>query len=284
MRERGAPDPRIRREWGWRERCLGPGVPRFDLLLLTLLATDVVVGCDPSRHRGFREERDEGAGGHEVAGGGACGDLARDPCIACCAQPQGAGACACGPICAPECSDACHGGFVSFDCVACVTDALEQGTCAPAADDDACARSCPADAGESSSGATTTAGAGSGGSSGDASEACVDRINQYRGTLGLPPYARWTRAERCADGQAESDSMSGEAHGAFTQCREWAQNECPGWPGTPGGVIGECLDAMWDEGPGGGHYENMSSSDYTEVACGFHVTPSGDVWAVQDFR
>jgi hypothetical protein len=41
---------------------------------------------------------------------------------------------------------------------------------------------------------------------------------------------------------------------------------------------------MWGEGPGGGHYENMSSNEYTAVACGFHDTGSGGVWAVQDFK
>lgn len=85
------------------------------------------------------------------------------------------------------------------------------------------------------------------------------------------------------------DSQSGQAHGAFGQCGEWAQNECPGWPGPPGGMITDCLQMMWDEGPGAdfnthGHYINMSSQQYTQVACGFYVTPSGDVWAIQNFK
>jgi len=41
---------------------------------------------------------------------------------------------------------------------------------------------------------------------------------------------------------------------------------------------------MWGEGPGGGHYENMASRSYSEVGCGIYVTPSRDVWIVQDFR
>jgi hypothetical protein len=41
---------------------------------------------------------------------------------------------------------------------------------------------------------------------------------------------------------------------------------------------------MWDEGPGGGHYENMKSTDSTRVACGFYITPGGDVWSVQNFQ
>jgi hypothetical protein len=43
-------------------------------------------------------------------------------------------------------------------------------------------------------------------------------------------------------------------------------------------------DMMWAEGPGGGRYDNMTSTGSTRVACGFHTTPGGEVWAVQDFR
>ncbi len=122
-----------------------------------------------------------------------------------------------------------------------------------------------------------------------AAQDCVDMINAYRASIGRPPYARWTAAEGCADDQAHDDSQSHVPHGAFGQCGEWAQNECPGWPGPPAQMIGSCLQAMWNEGPGDdfathGHYINMSSTSYTKVACGFHVTANGSVWAVQDFQ
>ena len=106
----------------------------------------------------------------------------------------------------------------------------------------------------------------------------------FRATKGLPPYARWKNEESCVDGQAKSDSESGTAHGAFGKCGEWAQDECPGWPGTPSSMIGSCLQDMWNEGPGGGHYDNMANTKYTQAACGFYTTPSGKVWAVQDFK
>ena len=130
---------------------------------------------------------------------------------------------------------------------------------------------------------------GGGGRSLDAeSDACVDRINELRATIDLPPLARWTDAEPCADGQAKSDSETGVFHGAFGECGESAQNECPGWPSYDDVVEG-CLQMMWDEGPGEpyeehGHYINMTNTAYTEVACGFYTTPEGAVWAVQDFR
>lgn len=118
---------------------------------------------------------------------------------------------------------------------------------------------------------------------------CVDKINAYRATLSLPPLAAWTEQGKCSDGEAQSDSQSGTAHGAFGTCTEMAQNECPGWGGPPEKMIGGCLDMMWAEGPGAdfskhGHYINMSSTKYTKVACGFFQTSEGKWWSVQNFR
>ena len=121
-------------------------------------------------------------------------------------------------------------------------------------------------------------------SDGSAEQTCVDTINMYRAKVGAPAYTRWTSEESCADGEAKSDSSSGAAHGAFGSCKEFAQNECPGWPGPAGSMIPQCLAAMWAEGPGGGHYENMKSKQYTQVSCGFYTLPNGKVWAVQNFK
>ena len=122
-----------------------------------------------------------------------------------------------------------------------------------------------------------------------AAQHCVDTINMYRATLNLPPYERWVEAEECSSGEAESDSISGNPHGAFGTCGEWAQNECPGWPGPPEQLLDGCLAQMWAEGPGEpfsehGHYINMSSTQYTKVACGFFQTGQGNYWAVQNFQ
>lgn len=118
---------------------------------------------------------------------------------------------------------------------------------------------------------------------------CVDVINMYRASIGVAPVSRWVDAEVCSNGEAESDSMTGQAHGAFGSCGEFAQNECPGWPGPTESLIDGCLELMWAEGPGEpysehGHYINMSNPDYTVVACGFHETENGSWWAVQNFK
>jgi hypothetical protein len=119
------------------------------------------------------------------------------------------------------------------------------------------------------------------------SQACVDHINALRATVGLGPLARLVGAEACADGQSQSESITyPPAHQAFGRCQESAQDECPGWGSLTGaaGIVPGCLDAMWGEGPGGGHYDIMTSTAYSIVACGFFVAADGTVWSVQDFR
>ena len=118
--------------------------------------------------------------------------------------------------------------------------------------------------------------------------ACVDRINAFRASLNLASYVRWEAGETCADQAAKTDAERHDAHSAFGSCEEWAQNECPGWRSVSS-VIDDCLQSMWDEGPGEdfnthGHYINMTNESYTQVACGFYITPDGDVWAVQNFQ
>ncbi len=119
---------------------------------------------------------------------------------------------------------------------------------------------------------------------------CVDEVNRLRATVNLPALERWREAEGCSDVQAQADSISRAAHGAFGQCQERAQNECPGWPGPPEKMIGSCLNAMWAEGPDTkdgkehGHYVNMTNTSYTKVACGFALTAQGQVWAVQNYK
>jgi len=141
------------------------------------------------------------------------------------------------------------------------------------------------------SGNTAAGSPATGGGSDDYADArirCVDRTNELRASIGLAPIPRLASAEPCVDGQAKSDSETGEAHGAFDACvdevKGWrgvAQNECPGYASVES-ALGGCLDMMWAEGPGGGHYDNMTGKS-THTACGFYTTPKGKVWMVQDF-
>lgn len=125
-------------------------------------------------------------------------------------------------------------------------------------------------------------------SSGDPAADCVRRINQFRWECQcLPPLERWTEGEQCADEHAEYDARNLRGHAGFNDdiCspRGNAQNECPDWNSWDQ-VIDQCLQMMWDEGPGEnfqehGHYLNMSNTSFSRVACG-----SGSNWYVQNFQ
>lgn len=147
--------------------------------------------------------------------------------------------------------------------------------------------SCGSDDPPSSSGASSEASSGASSTTAGGStvhELCVNVINEYRAKDGLPPFARWTDGETCADGQAESDADTNRPHGAFGRCKELAQNECPGQPGPPEKMIRNCLGLMWAQGPGEGHHDMMASTKWKQVACGFHTTSRGAVWSVQNYR
>jgi hypothetical protein len=135
-------------------------------------------------------------------------------------------------------------------------------------------------------------------STGDIYQDCVNRINQFLTQCAcLPALERRTDGEDCADQMAEYDAGKNSPHaGAKANiCQPGgAQNECPGYASN-NQVISLCLQQMWDEGPPPtsscsgscyemhGHYINMTEPSVTKVACGFYTTPSGEVWAVQNF-
>lgn len=116
---------------------------------------------------------------------------------------------------------------------------------------------------------------------------CVAEINRYRAMVGAAALPLWSEAQSCTTDQCQSDAASMRAHGAFGTCTELGQNECPGWGGWHGDptvVVRDCLAAMWAEGPGGGHYENMRRTTWKKVSCSVYVAPNGEVTAIQNFR
>jgi hypothetical protein len=129
-------------------------------------------------------------------------------------------------------------------------------------------------------------------STGNPYEDCVAHINQLRWKCQcLPALGRWKGGEPCANTHAKYDSKHGihaGFNGEICTPQGMAQNECPAWP-SKSRVVGECLQRMWDEGPGKrfskhGHYLNMSNPSYEHVACGFAKSAAGEVWSVQNFR
>lgn len=119
---------------------------------------------------------------------------------------------------------------------------------------------------------------------------CLDEINRYRATLGLKALAWSATLEAYADEGTRYDAARDKAHahfGAVDPNPADAENEIPGWPlkdyKTVSAVMVQGSKMMWDEGPGGGHYENIKGS-HTTVGCGIHITAAGNVWIIQDFR
>ncbi len=118
---------------------------------------------------------------------------------------------------------------------------------------------------------------------------CVDTINGYRASKGLAALTRSAELDAYAATAAESDDGTRQRHRHFYRTRGGgiarAENEIPWWPltsGDPRDVIRDGTAAMWAEGPGGGHYENLIGA-HTEVGCGVFV--NGDrVTVVQAFR
>lgn len=116
-----------------------------------------------------------------------------------------------------------------------------------------------------------------GASGGDASDKwaaarqrCSTRTNELRAQAGSAAVAPYPEKRACVDQQARDDSLSGDAHGTFGRCGERAQNECPRSSKDPVKAVEACLEMMFDEGPGGGHYENIVGKRYTKMECGFY--------------
>jgi hypothetical protein len=65
------------------------------------------------------------------------------------------------------------------------------------------------------------------------------------------------------------------------------ENEIPWWPlatyRTVRAVIRDGIAAMWAEGPGGAHYQSMTSTSVSLFGCGAYVG-DGEVTVVQAFR
>jgi len=134
---------------------------------------------------------------------------------------------------------------------------------------------------------------GDGGSSGNpsAQQFCVSETNRYRAMVGKPAVAESSSLEAYADTGAMVD-FSSAPHDHFTMTDgggiAMAENECPvqgNWMLAPGGdiamLVGQCIAAFWSEGPGGGHYDNMTGP-YAKLGCGIYQQGTG-VTIVQDY-
>jgi hypothetical protein len=156
-------------------------------------------------------------------------------------------------------------------------------------------------------GGTVSGGGGGGGGGGGADapagdptalQFCVSETNRYRMTVPAPgtgaPRAPVTESA-ALEAYAATGAMydfSHQPHDHFKNTSgggiAFAENECPGqlgWTIMPGqavkDVVGACVAAFYNGGPGEGHYENMMGP-YASLGCGIYQQ-GNQITILQDF-
>ncbi len=114
----------------------------------------------------------------------------------------------------------------------------------------------------------------------DAYQLCLDKTNQLRATVGKPALTHSAALEDYSNASAHYDFDNPSPPHAHFMMKpvgggiSFAENECPHWDlsfggGDEKGLVSACLDAFWSEGPGGGHYDNMTGP-YKTLGCGLY--------------
>jgi uncharacterized protein YkwD len=123
----------------------------------------------------------------------------------------------------------------------------------------------------------------------------LDLINASRATVGLPPYPfsslESNGTATCVGSLGHSVEMSQEgaiSHDQFPAdiCVSFASaGENVGYTSgvSESDGIAETHQAMMNEGPSGGHYQNIMSSSFTTVGIGLYVDSAGTLWLTEDF-
>ena len=125
-----------------------------------------------------------------------------------------------------------------------------------------------------------------------AHQLCISETNKDRATKGKPAVVESAQLETYADAGAMHDfATSPHDHFSMTSGGgiAFAENECPqqgNWNlsfgnGDLGMTVAACVKAFFDEGPGGGHYENMMGN-YGTLGCGIYVQGQ-QLTIVQDY-
>ena len=128
----------------------------------------------------------------------------------------------------------------------------------------------------------------------------VDRINAYRAKKSLPPYLYDQKQSDFALAGSQQLSQDHQAHAHFAAQAEGSKvfgSKAAENQGDPNGVpsmdadhvkngqkqIDVMLDLMFKEGPGGGHYDNMMSSDLRRVGIGLYFQSGQTLYLTNDF-
>jgi len=127
----------------------------------------------------------------------------------------------------------------------------------------------------------------------------VERVNAFRATKGLPGLLYDTKISAFAKSGSEQYARDHTPHAHFAAHAQGA----PGFgsrsaenQGDPNGVpsmdpdpvksgqkqIDVLLKLMFDEGPGGGHYDNMMNPRFRRIGIGLHYA-GGKLYLTNDF-
>ena len=163
----------------------------------------------------------------------------------------------------------------------------------------ACGMLSPGGSGGGGSGGGGSGGAGGGGgTTADAHvQHNVDMLNMYRAQNGVAPLTLDDGLSTFSTTASDMLESSGQAHGYFMAqagsgalwsqgfCNTAAENQAPGWPvnGDEDATVDAILQAMMDEGPGGGHHDNILAASSTRVGVGLVVDANQALWFTNDF-
>ena len=155
--------------------------------------------------------------------------------------------------------------------------------------------------GSAGSGGGGSAGSGGGGGSTNTDahvQHNVDMLNMYRAQAGVAPLTLDDALSTFSTTASNMLESTGQAHGYFVAqsnsgalwsqgfCSSAAENQAPGWPingGDEDATIDGILKAMMDEGPGGGHHDNILAASSTRVGVGLVVDAQQQLWFTNDF-
>jgi hypothetical protein len=165
----------------------------------------------------------------------------------------------------------------------------------------ACGLFAPQGSGGGGSGGGGGGSAGSGGGGGTNADAHVlhnlDMLNMYRAQAGVGALAVDDQLSIFSTTASNMLEATGQAHGYFMQqgqsgalwsqgfCSSAAENQAPGWPvnGDEDATIDAILKAMMDEGPGGGHHDNILAASSVRVGVGLVIDDKQQLWFTNDF-
>lgn len=100
---------------------------------------------------------------------------------------------------------------------------------------------------------------------------CLKYVNNFRKKLGVHSLKTRKSKINCSNREAFLNFKSNKFHTKFGMCDENGQCECRGFTN-----VKDCIDAYISEGPGGGHYELLRSSDFTHLTCGIYKIPNSN--------